>query len=290
MAFGLGAGACFFYVALDGQSPSRFTNGRAAKLEENFLELTGAPLRLRTDPDPDASWQLARDAVDAGPPRSAAHRPLLPRPLRQVRPLPGPRRGDRRLRLRGGAALGHRLRGAPDDEAREPGRGPPLEAADLPARRPHGRPAGGGGARRREAPRGGPGRRRPRGEGDDRAGARRVPGPARAAQVRGRGRIVARGRRGLAVVRAVPLPGGRAPRDGRRQLSRRCTRGSSTRPATGTRRRWPPRPRSAGPRSPTQLASRARATRPIRSSGPSCGRRADATLEAETALWEALAA
>ena len=68
MAFGLGAGACFFYVALDGQSPSRFTNGRAAKLEENFLELTGAPLRLRTDPDPDASWQLARHAVDAGRP------------------------------------------------------------------------------------------------------------------------------------------------------------------------------------------------------------------------------
>ncbi len=68
MAFGLGAGACFFYVALDGQSPSRFTNGRAAKLEESFLELTGAPLRFRTDPDPDASWQLARDAVDSGRP------------------------------------------------------------------------------------------------------------------------------------------------------------------------------------------------------------------------------
>ncbi|MBA2545779.1 MAG: DUF4872 domain-containing protein [Solirubrobacterales bacterium] len=68
MAFGLGAGACFFYVALDGQSPSRFTNGRAAKLEENFLELTGAPLRLRTDPDPEASWQLAHHAVDSGRP------------------------------------------------------------------------------------------------------------------------------------------------------------------------------------------------------------------------------
>jgi hypothetical protein len=68
MAFGLGAGACFFYVAIDGQSPSRFTNGRAAKLEENFLELTGAPLRLRTDPDPDASWLIAREAVDSGRP------------------------------------------------------------------------------------------------------------------------------------------------------------------------------------------------------------------------------
>ena len=68
MAFGLGAGACFFYVAVEGQSPSRFTNGRAAKLEENFLELTGTPLRLRTDDDPDASWQLAKQDVDEGHP------------------------------------------------------------------------------------------------------------------------------------------------------------------------------------------------------------------------------
>jgi hypothetical protein len=68
MAFGLGAGACFYYVVVDGQSPSRFTNGRAARLEENFLELTEAPLRLRTESDPDASWQLAKDDVDAGRP------------------------------------------------------------------------------------------------------------------------------------------------------------------------------------------------------------------------------
>ena len=68
MAFGLGAGACFFYFPLDGQSPSRFTNGRAARLEENFLELTGAPLRLRTDEDPGRSWELAREDVDAGRP------------------------------------------------------------------------------------------------------------------------------------------------------------------------------------------------------------------------------
>jgi butirosin biosynthesis protein H-like/uncharacterized protein DUF4872 len=68
MAFGLGAGACFYYVVTDGASPSRFTNGRAARLEENFLELTGAPLRLRTDDDPDASWRMAREAIDAGRP------------------------------------------------------------------------------------------------------------------------------------------------------------------------------------------------------------------------------
>jgi hypothetical protein len=68
MAFGLGAGACFYYVVLDEHSPSRFTNGRAARLEENFLELTGAPLRLRTTADPDASWRMAREAVDDGRP------------------------------------------------------------------------------------------------------------------------------------------------------------------------------------------------------------------------------
>ena len=68
MAFGLGAGACFFYIVLENQSPSRFTNGRAARLEENFVELTGAPLALRTDEDTGAAWEMARDAVDSGRP------------------------------------------------------------------------------------------------------------------------------------------------------------------------------------------------------------------------------
>jgi hypothetical protein len=68
MAFGLGAGACFYYVVLDEHSPTRFTNGRASRLEENFLELTEVPLRLRTDGDPEAAWELAREDVDAGRP------------------------------------------------------------------------------------------------------------------------------------------------------------------------------------------------------------------------------
>jgi len=66
MAFGLGAGACFYYVKVDGQSPSRFTNGRVARLEEQFLELTGLPLRFDTFEDADASWTAAREQVDAG--------------------------------------------------------------------------------------------------------------------------------------------------------------------------------------------------------------------------------
>jgi Butirosin biosynthesis protein H, N-terminal/Domain of unknown function (DUF4872) len=68
MAFGLGAGACFYYVALDDQSPSRFTNGRTARLEEQFVELTGAPLELSVEDDPDRAWELARDVVDSGRP------------------------------------------------------------------------------------------------------------------------------------------------------------------------------------------------------------------------------
>jgi butirosin biosynthesis protein H-like/uncharacterized protein DUF4872 len=68
MAFGLGAGACFFYVVLDGQSPSRFTNGRTARLEESFAELTGLPLRLDTFDGSEAAWEAAREAVDSGRP------------------------------------------------------------------------------------------------------------------------------------------------------------------------------------------------------------------------------
>jgi hypothetical protein len=68
MALGLGAGVCFYYLALDGQSPSRFTNGRVSRLEEQFLELTEAPLRLDTFDDPSSAWDAARATVDAGRP------------------------------------------------------------------------------------------------------------------------------------------------------------------------------------------------------------------------------
>ncbi|HET6830019.1 MAG TPA: BtrH N-terminal domain-containing protein [Solirubrobacterales bacterium] len=68
LAFGLGAGACFYYFVSDDLSPTRFTNGRTGRLEETFLELTGAPLALTTEPDPDAAWDRAREVVDAGRP------------------------------------------------------------------------------------------------------------------------------------------------------------------------------------------------------------------------------
>ena len=68
MAFGLGAGACFYYLTLPDRSPSRFFNGRTARLEETFRELTGSALRLDTFAGPEESWAAARDAVDDGRP------------------------------------------------------------------------------------------------------------------------------------------------------------------------------------------------------------------------------
>jgi hypothetical protein len=68
MALGLGAGVSFYYLHLDGQSPSRFTNGRVRSLEDQFVELTGAPIRLQTFDEAGASWGAAREAVDEGRP------------------------------------------------------------------------------------------------------------------------------------------------------------------------------------------------------------------------------
>jgi hypothetical protein len=69
MAFGLGAGACFYYVTIEGTSPTRWFNGRTARLEESFSALTGAALQLRTfEQDDGGAWEAARAEVDAGQP------------------------------------------------------------------------------------------------------------------------------------------------------------------------------------------------------------------------------
>ncbi len=69
MAFGLGAGACFYYVTIEDASPTRWFNGRTARLEENFNQLTGAALELRTFERSDGgAWDAARAEVDAGRP------------------------------------------------------------------------------------------------------------------------------------------------------------------------------------------------------------------------------
>jgi hypothetical protein len=69
-AFGLGAGAGFYYLTMEDASPSRWFNGRTARLEETFRELTGAALELRTfaAEDGEEAWAAARDEVDAGKP------------------------------------------------------------------------------------------------------------------------------------------------------------------------------------------------------------------------------
>ena len=72
MALGLGAGVSFYYVVLEGSSPSRFTNGRTGRLEEQFVELTGAPLRLATFEDPDAAWDAAAGPSTTAGPRSSS--------------------------------------------------------------------------------------------------------------------------------------------------------------------------------------------------------------------------
>jgi hypothetical protein len=70
MAFGLGAGAGFYYLALEDSSPSRWFNGRTARLEESFRELTGAALELRTfgEEAGEEAWDAARSEIDAGSP------------------------------------------------------------------------------------------------------------------------------------------------------------------------------------------------------------------------------
>jgi hypothetical protein len=69
MAFGLGAGAGFYYLAMEDASPSRWFNGRTARLEESFRDLTGAALELRTFAAGDEeAWEAARGEVDSGSP------------------------------------------------------------------------------------------------------------------------------------------------------------------------------------------------------------------------------
>jgi hypothetical protein len=69
MAFGLGAGACFYYLTLEDASPSRWFNGRTARLEESFRDLTGTALEMRTFATGDGeAWEAARAEVDAGNP------------------------------------------------------------------------------------------------------------------------------------------------------------------------------------------------------------------------------
>ena len=172
--------------------------------------------------------------VDDGEPGAAAHRPLLPRPLRALRALPRPRRGPRRLRRRGRVPLRHRLRGAPDDVASRTSPWPATSSTRS-TRSPATCSRCRTGPGRSTSSRGGSAPQSSAVRGAD-ARARRSAtsrGCPALRPLRRRGRRSGRSRRGLAVVRPLQLPGDRAPRHRRRQLPRRCTRASSRRPGTG---------------------------------------------------------
>jgi len=66
MAFGLGAGLGFYYLASPAISPTRLILGRQWPLEETACEVLGAPLRVLTDDDPVRAWEGVRRALERG--------------------------------------------------------------------------------------------------------------------------------------------------------------------------------------------------------------------------------
>jgi hypothetical protein len=66
MAFGLGAGLGFFYVASPQLSPSHQFHGRAVHLERTACEVLGAPARERTEEDPARAWEGVVAALGRG--------------------------------------------------------------------------------------------------------------------------------------------------------------------------------------------------------------------------------
>lgn len=67
-AFGLAAGPCFYYFDPPGSSPSRMMNGRTARLEPQFVELTGAAVEQQAFDDEEQSWTAVRATLDGGAP------------------------------------------------------------------------------------------------------------------------------------------------------------------------------------------------------------------------------
>ncbi len=282
MAFGLGAGACFYYVTLEDASPSRWFNGRTARLEENFGELTGAALELRTfEEGDDGAWEAARAEVDAG------HPVLLLTDLYYLDHY------GNSAHFPGHAVV---LAGYDEEFAHLSDTGfeelqTTTRLEDLDRARHSSHPAyplaghmftASGAVTPGAAARGDPGGDRARRQGDGRARVPRVLRPRRRRAPRRGGRQLARGRRGLAVVRPLRLPGDRAPRHRRRRLPPHVLalpRGGG--PARGAARR-----RGGGPldrRSPAPSTPPARATIPTRPSGARSTRRPSRSPRPRTA-------
>ena len=217
MAFGLGAGASFYYLTLEDSSPSRWFNGRTARLEESFRDLTGAALEMRTFAEGDGeAWEAARAEVDAGNPAllltdiyyldhygNSAHFPghavVLAGYDDEVAQLSDT--GFEELQT---TRLENLARARHSGHPAYPLEGHMFTVADAVDR-----------ARLEAAiPRAIEQAAKEMLEPD----LRRVRRPARGRAPRRRGRLLARGRRGLAVVRPLRLPGDRAPRHRRRRL------------------------------------------------------------------------
>ena len=193
MALGLGAGRLLLLRAA-GRPVAVALHQRARRPARGAVLRAHRrrPRPARPSTTPRRSWEAARAAVDAGPPGAPAHRPLLPRPLRALGPLPRARGDPRRLRRRGRLPLRHRLRGAADDEARAPRRGAPRRRTRCSRSRARCSPSPTPSALRDPSRRPRP-RDRAQRAADDRAGDGRVRGPAGLAPLRGRAAAMAAG-------------------------------------------------------------------------------------------------
>ena len=66
LCFGLGAGLGFYYVELEGMSPSRMFHVRSSGLEPDFFDSLGIPFAWQKTEDPEEAERSARAAVDRG--------------------------------------------------------------------------------------------------------------------------------------------------------------------------------------------------------------------------------
>ena len=266
MAFGLGAGACFYYVTLEDASPSRWFNGRTARLEENFNELTGAALRAahlrggrRRAPGRRRGPRSTPATRSCCSPTSTTSTTTATRPTSPATRSSSPATTTRSPTSPTPASRSCRRRGSRTSTA-------PATAAIPPTRSPATCSPPPATVDRRAPARGDPGGDRARGEGDGRARDPRLLRPRRGPPPRRGGRRLAGGRRGLAVVRALRLPGDRAPRHRRRRLPAdvlALPRGGRTRGGAARRRGRGTLDR----RSPAPSTPPARATTPSRASG-----------------------
>ena len=288
MAFGLGAGACFYYLALEDASPTPLVQrphgaagGELPRADRGGAGAADLRARATTRPGRRPGPRSTPAARPCCSPTSTTSTTTATRPTSPATRWSSPATTSEVAQLSDTGF--EELQTTP---AGEPRQGAPQRPPRLPARRPHVH------GRRRGRPRSSCEAAVP--AAIERAAQEMVEpslgefaGLARRRAPRRRGRLLARGRRGLAVVRPLRLPGDRAPRHRRRRLPAdvlALPRGGRARP----RRRSPPRPRRAGPswRAPSTRRARARSrSRPLARRR----RRGPARRRGRERLWTSLA-